>query len=108
MALIMSVDNHWGSVGCLTLFLRRGACFSITGRKASYQVINAVVGFAAQKNCSKGCRAQISNKVIIIKMLKRTILDRCGAFGQLFRRFAWPCTNNWTMITHTDIRDMSI
>ena len=49
MAFMMSVDNHWGSVGCLTLFLRSGACFYVTGRKASYQVMNAVVGSAAQK-----------------------------------------------------------
>ena len=70
MALIMSVDNHWESVGCLTLFLRSGACFSITGRKPSYQIINAVVGSAAPKTAAKGAELKFLRKSSLLKCLK--------------------------------------
>ena len=50
----MLVDKHWGSVGCVTLFLRSGACFYMTGRKTSYQAINAIVGSAATKTAAEG------------------------------------------------------
>ena len=51
-ALIISVD--WGNVGCLTLFLRSGACFYITGRKASYQADNALVGSGTLNTAANG------------------------------------------------------
>ena len=54
IALIISMDNHWGSVGCLTLFLRSGACFSMTGRKASYQADNALVGSETLNTAANG------------------------------------------------------
>ena len=62
MAVIMPRDNHWGSVGCLTLFLRSGACFSITRRKASYQVANAVVGSETSRTAAKGAELRSLKK----------------------------------------------
>ena len=58
----MSGDNHWGSVGCLTLSLRSGACFSITGRKASYQATNAVVGSETSRTAAKGAELKSLRK----------------------------------------------
>ena len=41
-------------------------------------------------------------------MLKRAILNSAVALRQLLGKFAWPCADDWAMITYTDIRDMDI
>ena len=70
IAVIMSGDNHLGSAGFSTLFLRSVACFSITGRKASYQATNAVDGSETPRTLAKGAELKSLRKSSWLKCLK--------------------------------------
>ena len=74
---------QWTSLA-LTLFLRSGACFSTTGRKASYQADNALVGSETLNAAANGAEFKSwtkLKKVTLIKMFKRTILNSCVCCG---------------------------
>ena len=104
-ALIIVDDSHWRNVECLTRLLLIGACFSTTGRKASYQAVSAWFGSEKLKTLAKGREAQIPKKGILVKVFKTTILDGCMAFGHIFGLFASPCADDWTVVTDADIRN---
>ena len=71
IALIISDDSHWGSVGCLTRLFLIGACFSTTGRKASYQAVSAWFGSEKLKTLTKGARLKSQRKASWSKCLKQ-------------------------------------